>query len=737
MNVRKKAMPWLSMLLVVALMAGLLPAGKVTHAAESVTGIRFESNISPVYVLVEGQSTQLKVIATIKDGTTEKESDVTDKVSWTSSDSKIVSVDAGWVKGVGKGSAEITAKYQGYTIKKMIVADMMYEKLVVRTTDGGQEVPSELTVNLGMKPKWSVFALDHQRAGESNVTEEATWSSSNTSVADVNKGVITLKEKGETEITVKHKGLSYKVKLKVDMPYNELKIMPDKVVEFTFGDSSKSVTVIATKPDGSTEDVTALAEWSSSDKNVVEVENGVLKPINVGTATITVSYLGKTDTVTAVVRASNQAMRITPDKKQYVMLSQGVVSLQTFVLAMDNSTKEVTQEAEWTSSNVQAVTVDKGMVRLHGAGDATITAKYQGLSRKVDITVYPSITKIEWAEAVKPDKDGDTKRKEEMFINDVKSLPKIQGTTFSGEKVDVSNVVQWTSDNPNIVKIEEDGKMKALETGTVRLVAQVSGQILDMDVTVTRKALILHTDQDELSLVTAREVSVPTVTVIYTDGEEADVTNDVKWESSSNNLLVYDGKMRGLVPTSRLTLNGTFSNVKLSIKVTIEEEIVSLTIDPNPVYTTINKSESVKVTGKYRNGKTINLSSRMNWKMENESIATVKGSSVKGAALGSTKMVGEFQGKTYEVPVHVKPKLLKLEGTPSSIKLTPGQSAAWKVQAIYDTGEVVDVTSQVTWVPSNTKVKVSRGSVQGVSKGSTSIKISFGGKSTTIRTSVK
>jgi len=144
------------------------------------------------------------------------------------------------------------------------------------------------------------------------------------------------------------------------------------------------------------------------------------------------------------------------------------------------------------------------------------------------------------------------------------------------------------------------------------------------------------------------------------------------------------------------------------VKATIEEEIVKYDIVPSEIRTNVNKSQSVKVTGTYKNGKTIALASRIKWTIENEKVATVRGATVKGVAIGSTKLVGEYQGRKLEVTVHVKPRLLKLEANPTTVKLG-----------------------------SNVKIKASRGSVQGVSKGSGSLKLTLDGKSTSLRVTVK
>ncbi|WII36894.1 Ig-like domain-containing protein [Paenibacillus thiaminolyticus] len=730
MNPTWKKTSWLSIVLACALVIGLLPFHGAAYAADTVTDVHFESDVNPVHVIVEGQSVQLKLIGTIKG----EQKDVTGLADWSSSNPSAVTVDAGWVKGAGKGTSEITAKYQGYTLKKTVISNYMYDDLSVRSEDTGVDIDKETTLYLGMKPNWKAFAFDNDANTENDVTADASWSSSNSSVVEVNKGKLTLKDKGEAEITVKYKGLSSKIKIKVELPYEELTLSPDKLIEFEFGDSAVNVIAKAKKKDGDLEDVTDKADWSTSDSGVAEVKDGVVKPIGVGTATITATYLGATKSVSVVVRPSYQAMRISPDKKQTMLLGDAPLQVQTFVLNSADTQEEVTHLAEWTSSNVMAVTVEQGQVYAKAAGTATVTAKYKGLSKSVEVNVIPAIEKLTWPEEDK-DKDKDGIRKMDIYMEESQSLPKVSAVTLGGDTVDVSDLAVWTSSNTGVISIKDE-KMKAESRGTATLTANVRGHEISLEVTVKRKALILQSNTTEMTIVTGREQAVPDVTVIYMNGDEENVTSEVKWESSSPNLLVVNGKLKGLV-ASKVTLNGTYGNVKISVKVTIEEEVVRFEIEPDQLTLNVKKSQSIKVTGYYKNGKKISLGSKVDWKSDNEKIATVKGSSVKGVAIGSTVLNGEFQGQKLEVPVKVTPKLTKLIAEPGSLKLTAGQKANWKVKAIYDTGEVVDVTSSVTFVPSNTKVKVERGSVQGVSKGSTSVKLTFEGKSTSLRVSVK
>ncbi|MDG0790798.1 hypothetical protein OMP38_07940 [Cohnella ginsengisoli] len=238
-------------------------------------------------------------------------------------------------------------------------------------------------------------------------------------------------------------------------------------------------------------------------------------------------------------------------------------------------------------------------------------------------------------------------------------------------------------------------------------------------------------------MIIGQMVSLPKVTAVYEDGDEADISADVVWKSASTSVLVKDASVKGLLAV-KTTLTGTYLNKTVKVTATVEEEYVSYAIEPSALTLTLNKTQSVKVTGKTKSGKLINLSSRMVWTSEDETVATVKGSSAKSLAEGTTKLTAKYQGKTLSVPVTVKAKLTKLAVSDPSLDLAVGATDAVKVTAIYENGRTLDVTAFSAWTASSTKVaKVTGGVVTAVGKGSVTVKAAYGGKTVNVRVKVK
>jgi uncharacterized protein YjdB len=122
----------------------------------------------------------------------------------------------------------------------------------------------------------------------SDVTSQATWSSSSTNVATINNsGLATAAATGTTTITAASGGVTGTTTLTVStQTVSSITIAPANPTLFT--GQVQQMKATATLSDGTTRDVTTTVTWTSSNANVVSVTNtGLVTAITSGTATIT------------------------------------------------------------------------------------------------------------------------------------------------------------------------------------------------------------------------------------------------------------------------------------------------------------------------------------------------------------------------------------------------------------------------------------------------------------------
>ncbi|MGG4144801.1 bacterial surface protein [Paenibacillus algorifonticola] len=717
---------WLAAVLSVMLIATTF-SSIASAADETVTGIElsydswdYNNSTSSLEVFIDDDAVIVSLLAATSSSSTKK--DVSASATWKSSNTSYVKVDKGVLTAVGKGTATISATYGGYTQNIKVTSDYVYDS--VQILKNGSNAAESYDVSLGAE---QVFTLSGIKSGASNenITTNATWTSSSSSVATVDDGTVTLVGTGTTTITAKYKGKSDTVKLVVTSPYKSLALSPKTLLEIDMGDDDQTIQAIATTTSGSTETVTTKATWTTSSAAVATVEDGVVTPVATGQTKITATYLGVSSTIDVVVRTPYQSIKLSPAKEYQMMLNSPGLQITAEVQGLSGNDENVTTQAEWTSSNLIVATVTNGLVTPKAVGTTKITASIKGISRSIDITVFPSVSELTI-----------DKESIDTFPEKSETLPKVSGTTFGGDTADVSKIVKWTVADEKIATIE-DGKWTAVAVGKAVVTAELNGLKATFELNVHLTPVKLVPSTKELSVVIGKDSALPTITVVNQDGSEEDVSSKATWKASSDNAIVVNGKVKGL-EASKVTLTATYLNKTTTVKAYVEEEIEKLVAEPSSLELYPGKSKSVKVTGYYVSGKKVVLSSKMNWTVSSSTLATVNGSTVKALAVGSGKLTGSYQGKTLEIPITVSPKLKSLTLSDKSLKLSPGASYSLKLQANYTTGNPADVTTSAAWVTSKASVAtVSNGKIIALSKGSATIKATFDGKTVSMRVTVK
>jgi len=216
------------------------------------------------------------------------------KLTWKSSNKKVATVDKnGVVKALKKGTTKITVttfNKKSATCKITVNNDPLSVSFPMEsiTIGKGESVTIKPVVNEGAKPKY-------------------TWKSKKKSIATVDKnGKITGKKAGSsTTITVKTQN-DKTAKLKVSV-----KAAPTKV---TLSDATVEVgSTVQLKAKLSSKSASYKLTWKSSNKKVATVDkNGLVKGIEAGTATITVSTFNKQKATCTVTVTKKEEPTPTP-----------------------------------------------------------------------------------------------------------------------------------------------------------------------------------------------------------------------------------------------------------------------------------------------------------------------------------------------------------------------------------------------------------------------------------------
>lgn len=223
-----------------------------------------------------------------------------------------------------------------------------------------------------------------------NVTAQAAFTTSNAKVATVDStGTVIAVAPGIAVITAQYKALVATLNVTVGLTLESIAATPAPVV--LAQGATQQLKITAAFNDRSMQDVTASATYASSSTAVATVSAaGLVTAVSAGSATITASYQGQTVTAQITVSAATlSSIAVTSSANS---LAPGATAqLTTTVKYSDGSTQALTSGVTFTSDNPAVATVSAaGLVTAVAAGNANMTASYQGQTAAVQISVTAS-----------------------------------------------------------------------------------------------------------------------------------------------------------------------------------------------------------------------------------------------------------------------------------------------------------------------------------------------------------
>ena len=146
--------------------------------------------------------------------------------------------------------------------------------------------------------------------------------------------------------------------------------------------------------DSSTEDMTKSVSWASSDASKATIQNsGLATGVAPGSVTITAASAGKTGTATLKISAPATLASVHISPLNPTIAANGTQQFFANATYSDNTMRDVTQNATWTSSNASVATVQSagqlnpGLATGAGAGTAAIIVSFNGQSGSTSLTV--------------------------------------------------------------------------------------------------------------------------------------------------------------------------------------------------------------------------------------------------------------------------------------------------------------------------------------------------------------
>ncbi|UKK97263.1 Ig-like domain-containing protein [Brevibacillus brevis] len=409
------------------------------------------ADITTVAIPVGGAK-QVTVKASYPDGSSAE--DVTQKVVWSSSAPNVASVRQGLITGVSTGAATVTATYGTRTVNISVSVGVMQTLTVDK---------KKIVLGNGKSETVKLTAA-YADGTTKDVTDTATWSTASAAVAEVMNGKITATGAGKTTVTGTFDGKSVSIAVEVDQATN-LSVDPRMLILNV--NESKDIKLSATNSAGNSDNVTNDAEWSSSSLKVADVVNGRVTGLSNGRATITAKYGGKSISIPVEVGIVS---KLEADKRFVSTKSNSNVQVTLTATFSDGRTMDVTNLADWKTSNYKVADVTKGLVSGRAFGKATVTARYNDKSVSIPVDVDTlKYLKTDVVQLVMS--KGETKQ--------VKAI----ATYMDGSDQDVSKPALWTTSRLLVADVK-DGIIKATGSGKATIYVQYGGKKTPIVVTV-------------------------------------------------------------------------------------------------------------------------------------------------------------------------------------------------------------------------------------------------------------
>ena len=242
---------------------------------------------------------------------------------------------------------------------------------------------------------------------------------------------------------------------------------------------------IATFTDGTTQDVTALATWSSSDRSVARVANasgssGIAEGIAPGSAVIGARWQSVTGLTTLTVTAAPTLVAIDIAPHEAVVGSGESVQLPAIGTYSDDPTQDLTDTAKWSSDDPATARVSAtGLVTGVDGGATRISASAEGLTGSTGFSVIPTPTLV-GIELIPVDPN--------IEAGDTPSFIAI-GTYSDGTTKDLTTDATWSSDDHAVATIsnaaDSSGRTTGVGAGTALISARVGDRTGATVLTVT------------------------------------------------------------------------------------------------------------------------------------------------------------------------------------------------------------------------------------------------------------
>jgi hypothetical protein len=478
---------------------------------------------------------------------------------------------------------------------------------------------------------------------------------------------------------------------------------------------TQALTATGHYSDGSSQNLTAAATWSSSNAADVNVSNlaghqGEAQALAKGQITVTATYQNVTGTTDLTVTSAALDSILITTKSATV--PKGFQQQYTAIgMYSDGNTVDITAMVTWSSSAEGIVTVSNdaaspGLATAVDLGDATLAASLSGVTGMQMVQVTNA-----------------TLSSVQVSANSL-SLPKglsenfVATAVFSdASKLDVTSMVTWMSSTPADATVDSSGKVTSVQKGMSTISATFQGTTGSAKtgsavVTVTDAIITTIMVVSSRSSIAKGETQQFTAKGVYSDNSApVDISSLVTWASSDSSKLSIStsGLGTGLdVTATDVTVSATYMSVTGSLSFEVDaHRLTGIVIDPFNPPLPIGNTHQFTLEAVYTDGtQPLPPEAQIMWGADGTVAMISTGGLVTGLKKGNSNITAMYMGFSAMTMLDVTDAtLLSISiDTPAMTTLAKGQTENLTVTAQYSDGPHPVNSNLVLWATSDGSV---------------------------------
>ena len=606
-----------------------------------------------------------------------------------------------------------------------------------------------------------------------NLTSSVTWNSTNTAAVTINaSGLAAAVSPGTTTIQAISGSITGSTGLTVSSAVlTSIAVTP--VNPSIYSGAMQQFTATGTFSDSSTQNITSLVTWSSSNTGVATVTTaGVATGMAAGTATIQASFASVTGSTgltvtttisglvawwkfddgsgtTAVDSSGNGYNATLVNGVSWVAgqvgdaVSANGVNQYVGIPAINLSGTNAITWAAWVnrtystnggdtlfenSTNFNSSTTGFGLFPDDGSDCPTSAPMLTGVHGNVGYTLscYAQPSSGVWHHiAVVYDKSQAGSSVISLYIDGALQTPK--------ENLDTATNTNAFGDN-SFYLFSRGGASEyaAGEVDDLRLynVALSAAQIQEIYQAGTASLVSIAVTPANPSIAKGATQQF-TATGTYSDSSTRNLTSTASWSSTATGVATINSA--GLATSAAVggtTIQATSGSISGNTNLTVTPAVL-VSISVTPANSSIGKgtTQQYVATGTYSDGSTQNLTSTVTWGSSSTAVATIAvGGLATGVGTGSTTIQATSSSITGSTGLTVTAVLQSIAVTPANPSISKGATQPFVATGTYNDGGTLNITSAVTWSSTNTTVATisSSGLASGVGAGSTTVQATSG-----------